>query len=311
MHPKIFHIGMCVGNNGLTKAFRQYSSDYIELNCGDKDLNTKAIEMAKEFKPDIVFIQIQTDGVISEDCVKGIKEHSKYVVNFTGDVRDDVPDWYYRIGQHIDSTMFADMTDVRRMREKGYRSDYLNLGYDHTIYTPFPENEKIYDIVFMANNYENMFTLSQYRIEVVEALKREFGDRFKLFGNGWKQSDGSFNHSQPLEAGIYRQSKIAINLSHYCYERYSSDRMLRILGTGTLCMTHWFPDITADYQHKKDVVVWETLDELIEYCHYYLAHEKERRTIAHNGYKNALHSNTFHHMVHNLITYYYHDRETA
>lgn len=308
-HPKIFHIGMCTGVNGLQRAFIAFSSDYRELNCADKELNIKAVEIAKEFKPDIVFIQIQTDNIITENCVKQLKEHSKYVVNFTGDVRDDVPEWYYRIGQHIDSTLFADMTDVNRMRERGYRSDYLNLGYDHTIYNRLPESDKIYDIVFMANNYANLFALSEYRLEVVNALKSEFGDGFKVFGNGWKYPDGNFNHSQQLEAEAYRRSKIAINLSHYCYERYSSDRMLRILGSGTLCMTHWYPEITADYRHKHDVVIWEDVSELIHYCRYYLTHEKEREEIAKRGHKNALSTSTFEHMVYNLITYY--DRATS
>jgi len=37
-----------------------------------------------------------------------------------------------------------------------------------------------------------------------------------------------------------------------------------------------------------EVVGYDTIDEAVEYCHYYLAHEDERRCIAAAGFRRAL-----------------------
>jgi len=59
---RIFHLGLCVGPppfDSMRKAFLANCDDYIELSTGEKDVNTKAIAMAKAFRPDIIFMQIK------------------------------------------------------------------------------------------------------------------------------------------------------------------------------------------------------------------------------------------------------------
>ena len=140
-----------------------------------------------------------------------------------------------------------------------------------------------------------MFPLSNYRKEIVEALKKEFKGKLGIYGNGWDDSDGSFNYSQPVEAAVYRGATIVINCSHFDYERYFSDRMLRIMGSGAFCLSHNYKGISEDYTIGQDVATFDNIEELINKCHYYLKPEnnQERNTIAANGC----------HAVHNKFTF--------
>jgi hypothetical protein len=59
---RIFHLGLCVGPppfDSMRKAFIANCDDYIELSTGEKDVNQEAVRIAREFRPDIIFMQIQ------------------------------------------------------------------------------------------------------------------------------------------------------------------------------------------------------------------------------------------------------------
>ena len=67
---RIFHLGLMVApppNDSARKAFIANCTDYIELSTGDKDVNSKAIAMARAFKPDIIFMQIDCDYYSRKD----------------------------------------------------------------------------------------------------------------------------------------------------------------------------------------------------------------------------------------------------
>jgi len=296
---KVLCLSLMAGDNGFTKAFRKKCSEYHELHPGTSGFNSKSVSMAKKIKPDFIFIQIQTANVISKDAVKMMKRTGAFIVNWTGDVRYPIPKWYYDIGQHIDSTVFTNMTDVEKMICDGLESNYVEIGIDPDIYTPNGQSTISNDIVFFGNNYgDGYFPLSGFRIEMVNRLKSRFNN-FSVYGSGWPFGDGSMNHSQHEEAAAYRGAKIAINVSHFDYSSYSSDRLLRILGSGAFCLCKRFPNM--EYNDGEHLVVWETLDELEEKINYYLENEEERNEIAKNGCYYVHENHTFENMVDNLL----------
>jgi len=299
---KVVYLGLMTSSVGFNKAFRDAVDEYYVLSCGDKQFNHKAVELCKNIKPDLVFMQIQNSGIITEDTAKKIKECSKLVINWTGDVRSPIPQWYFDIGKHIDMTCFSNMTDVRIARAKGLRSEYLEIGYDPEIYKPEGASLPTKDIVFMGNNYGDLFPLSGYRKEMVDFLKKEYPNNFAVYGNGWSNSDGSFNHSQPEEAKIYRGCKVAINLSHFDYERYNSDRILRIMGVGVpVCLTKLYPSIEEDYEVGEHLDAWEDFEELKEAIDFYLDNDKLRVKMAKKGMEHVKKEHSYDAMIKNIL----------
>jgi len=304
---RLLHIGLCVsqGENGFQKAFKDIlgKENYCELSTGESEVNTKAINLFNAFSPDIVFFQIQAPNIITNQTFDYMKSHGAKVINWTGDKRDGVPQWMIESAPFVSVTSFSNMEDVREMRRKGYESEFLEIGYDPKIYSPDGNKSVgVPDVVFMANNYgDGHFPLSGYRIQLVKYLQNQLGDNFGVYGHGWQKCRGNINHSQIDEANIYRSSKIAINVSHYNCERYSSDRLLRILGTGVMCLSHKYPAIGMDYDNGKDLVCFESFDECYHKIKYYLNQEEERKDIAMNGNKKVLNRNTFNHQVENIL----------
>ena len=135
-------------------------------------------------------------------------------------------------------------------------------------------------------------------------LHKHFGDKYGVYGNNWFNVAGNYNHSQAEESKAYRATKIAINLSHYDVDSYTSDRIYRILGSGAFCLCKTYPNMPfIDGVHVR---VWNTLPELINLINYYLddKNQAERQAIAHQGNEFVKQNYTFDRMVKNLIGIY-------
>lgn len=308
MKPKILHIGLCVTSDpthGLKVAFQNQSSEYREVNCGDIALNRIVVDMTKDFRPDIVFMQIQEAGKIHENTIKHLTDLGAFVINWNGDVRDVTPPWMLALAPLVSSTMFTNMRDVRTVRQYGHKSDWLEIWVDTAIFTnDGQKSDNIKPVVYFGNNTHS-FPLSALRNTMCAVLKARQPELFGSYGSH-PGSDGNFNHSQKEEAKAYRGTKIAINVSHYEIERYSSDRLLRILACGTpICLAKRYPkieDIFVDGIHLK---MWDTLEELQTLIDYYMnpSNEEERWYIANNGMEYAKKMFGCEQFVKNVIQY--------
>lgn len=303
---KLLHIGLCVSEieNGFQKAFKQVlgAENYFEISTNHKNLNGNIIHLFNKCKPDVVFMQIQTPNIVDNQTMDYMKSNGAFVINWNGDKRLTVPSWMLVCAPFVSLTSFSNMEDVREMQRLGYNSEYLEIGFDETIYTNEGTKYSCEDILFMANNNgANFFPMSSFRIHIANELKTKYYNKFGLYGRGWHNGNGNLNHSQSLEAQYYRGCKIAINCSHFNVARYNSDRLLRILGSGTFCLSYKHPEMEEDYENYKHLVYFETIEDLINKIDYYLEHEEERKQIAENGRQLVLNRNTFKHQVQNII----------
>jgi hypothetical protein len=270
--------------NAFTETFDEVKTVWWEQI---PDVNGRIIDEVRNNKFDAVFMQIQGAGIIKEETAKIVSEHS-IGFNWTGDVRTNT-DWYKNLGKHL-VTCFTNMTDVDEFTSLGLKAEYLQIGYDTKYYYP-AERECHNNIVFCANYYPHTdFPLTNYRRAIVEALKREFGDKFNLYGNNWNEA--SLKSELPFvnneqEAEIYRTCGIAINCSHFNYSRYSSDRLLRELGSGAFVLSHNYKDIEKDFLVGRHLDVFDGIDDLIKKCHYYLQYPGLRKQISARAYAHA------------------------
>ena len=299
---RIFHLGLCVGPppfDSMRKAFLANSTAYIELSTGEKDVNQKAISMARAFKPDLIFMQIQSANIIYIDTVVQLKKTGAFVVNWNGDIRATTPQWMIEMSKHIDKTLFSNDRDSKNVEDGGY----LEIGYDPEIYKPEGESLDLKPIGFFGNNYGSaMFPLSRMRIEMNNLLSRHFRKEYGVYGNNWHNVSGNFNHSQAEEAKAYRGIKIGINLSHFDEPKYTSDRIYRIMGSGCFCLAKKYEGMPfVDGLHLR---TWKTFPELISLIKYYLEHEDERKQIAIKGNEFVKENFTFDAMIKNLIKIY-------
>lgn len=291
--------------NGFTEKMKEvFTGGYYTLNPGHPDFNNELLKMTLAHKPDIIFLQIQTPDVLMIETAKEIAKHS-FVMEFSGDIRlASPPQHYIDIGRHIHLSTFSNMKDVIGCREQGVTADWLEIGYDPEKYKTWDNIPVEYDIVAHFNDYgTDGFPLSQYRHEIVSRLRSEFGDKFQVFGK-FPGAKDNFNHDQVEESKNYNRAKIAINCSHFCAEKYSSDRLLRILGSGTACVSHHFPGINEMYTLGSHFYSFNTLDSMVELCSGLLIHDDARKKVAAAGQKHVQENYTFWHMAQNIKKLY-------
>lgn len=299
---RIFHLGLCVGPppfDSMAKAFKANSTAYIELSTGDKDVNSKAIAMAKAFRPNIIFMQIQSPNIINIETVIEMKKTGAWICNWNGDIRATTPQWMIEMAHYVDRTLFTNLRDAGNVSNGGY----LEIGYDPEIYKPEGERLNLREIGFFGNNYgAKMFPLSKMRIEMNAVLMRHFRGRYGVYGNNWGNVSGNFNSSQAEEAKAYRGIKIGISLSHFDEPKYTSDRIFRIMGSGCFCLAKRYDQMP--FEDGVHLRTWDSFRELIELINYYLVHEEKRLQIAKQGHEFVKKNYTFDNMVKNLIKIY-------
>lgn len=241
-----------------------------------KRLNQMVRDELNSGKYDVVFMQLQEGGVIFPETLEGVDIP---VFNWTGDVRQDVS-YFTPIGKQT-ITLFSNYTDVEKMRELGFRADYLQTGYDHAHYYE-TNTHRLNKIVFIANNYHHhTFAQSKLREDMVKYMYKRFPEYFEVWGQNWQNVHPDFRptRSKDEERQIYNRSLIAINIPHINCSRYYSDRQLRAMACGCLVMSQEYPE--NEYEFKKGVHfdAWNTFEELGDKCWEHILNRDETMKI--------------------------------
>ena len=83
---------------------------------------------------------------------------------------------------------------------------------------------------------------------------------------------------------IYHLSKINLNVTMKPIQSGVPLRVFDVLGVGGFLITNYQPEIMEYFEDGKDLVVYNSINDLQEKIIYYLDHEEERKIIAQNGY---------------------------
>ena len=250
---KILHIAL--GGPEFDRAASDRGHDVYRMDWRRMpDVNREIIRCIKGQSFDLVFAQIQTAKVIYHETWDALRESGALVVNWTGDVRDDI-DWFLDAAPHVDITAFTNLTDVSAIREAGHRAEYLQIGYDEKLYT-YAEKERS-GVVFLGNDYGDRFPLSEARAAMVERMKAEFGDQFKAHG---KRRDNKAT-TPAQEVAIYQSALVAINYDHFNRPLFASDRILRAQACGAAVVSMAYEGINDEHPY---VGAAETLDDMVK-----------------------------------------------
>lgn len=250
--------------------WQKFHTPYPELNTPQKRIELTNEIMSKCIGKDLIFIHIQTEGVVTAGMLKLVHDLNPTckIVNFNGDVRNEIPEFMYELGKEC-ITLYTNEHDVNLMKKKGYDARYMNVGFDPLIYKPEGNKANCAPIVFIGNNYkDHPFPMSKFRDQMVHELKEEFGDKFAVYGNGWGELSEGYLTAYD-EAEVLRGCKAVINVSHFEYERYSSDRLHRSMGCGTMVCNKNFPKQEIDFGNGT-MYNWETIKDLKERIYWIL-----------------------------------------
>jgi spore maturation protein CgeB len=301
---KILHLALLAPgepNLSPSRVMRELGHEVREIdwikyreNHGLSTMRRHIVAINDEFKADVVFMQIQAPDIIDNHTAERLKRNS-FVINWTGDVRTDIS-WYEKLAPSVSLTAFTNETDMQTLKHKGFNAGYIQTGYDELIFNEKGEKGSFPDIVFLGNSYVYahgpVFPLSMERVEMVKALSNAFPQNFQVYGANWINT----RHLKPEEEAMcYRSAKIAINQNHFDYRKFSSDRILRIMGCGCFCLTKYFEGIEDEYTIGLHLDTWNSFPELVDKIEYYLGNgSEERKVMALAGMKHVQENYTWH-----------------
>lgn len=293
-------------NNILLEVF-DYFAVFHSNNSKDKtrsDLLVKCLT----FRPDILHMQIQHTDIIDAATIKIIKDKlpNIIIINWTGDVRNYVPDTYKSVAKYSDINLISSTGQIDMFeKEIGKKIGYLQIGHNPKLYYPTESNAFDYNITFTANyNPIENYPGTNDRVSAVKLLDAAFGKRFGMFGIGWNRVINR-RITQCLQYDInkiYQKSFCLLSISHYNnISDYFSDRLLMCLASGRPTISLRFPNCENYFVHNEDIIYVDSIYEIKSAVDRLLADKELANKIGRSGYEKVSKNYTYKHMVAKLL----------
>jgi hypothetical protein len=273
--------------------------DYRELHKQHGDnFVYKINEMIGDNEPDVLLIN--KGELITGDHIKYWKENFENLVvaYWYGDMRDGISEYVLDKISGID--LFLTNCD-----EDWYVDEISKLGIDkHRIFfshtatdcdTFKQQNvEKQYDIIFFGGNYKNKFDHSEIRTNYIQRLINSGKYSIKIFGLNWNTLGAA---ERPVYGDTFSKqaskAKIILGFSSYLdRNHYTSNRIWNSMACG-FHLTHYFKGIEDYFENGKDLVWFDTYEEMDKQIDYYLKNKKERNEIFLKGRENICNNHTY------------------
>lgn len=124
------------------------------------------------------------------------------------------------------------------------------------------------------------------RIEVIKRLNSKYPVTLFSYDNSPElagvTNKGPVNYYTEMPK-VFSQSRINLNITLKIIKTGMPLRVLDILGAGGFLMSNWQKELADNFTDGSEIVMYQSIDELVEKCGYYLSHEDERRQIASKG----------------------------
>ncbi len=305
---------------------RHFGFDEIMREHGRDRMNEMLIEAVGAWQPDVLFCFLFTEE-IKKETIRHITQHTKTkTFNWFGDDH-----WRFYVYSQFWAKEFTlvSTTDGKAYREY-HKAGIQNVlktqwAVNHFLYKPQDSalNKGTYDITFYGQKYGN-------RPDYIEALVKA-GLPAQGIGRGWGNTSGAdvqemlniysfskinlnftetpyfgFKKKLNLLAKLFVKKelgKYSLNLNFPILNlksiigtqrRTIKARTFEVPACGGFLLTGPSDDPLDEYlKPGKEVVVFNTMDDMVAKAKYYLNHASERQAIAKAGYERTLAEHTY------------------
>lgn len=181
-----------------------------------------------------------------------------------------------------DLCLVGNIAEVDTYRRWGVKNaEWIPMGLQPNIYDSSLTFERIIHGERDIDLFMMIDRLSPWRKDRLDKLAAAFPDAH-FYGLGWPR--GFLPVDQELD--FMRRSKIGPNLHNSTGPINFRTYYLPANGVMQICDNK--SHLGKIFELGKEAAGFDTIDECIDLCNYYLAHDEERRLIAANGWKRAI-----------------------
>jgi hypothetical protein len=250
------------------------------------------------------------DGNILSQIVKNKVPPVDYILMFEGELNHSpevaklkIPKvwWFYdSIVLFEQQIKWANETaaDIAFIREKRHvplfkerlscKTFWLTMGYDETLWHPI-DMERTKDVGFVG-------WISDVRGRLLNILAE--GGRSVIAHseapNTWGETKFKYSNGPrlgyDLASAFYSGCKLGF---HHVFRGDATWRPLEVSGCETACLTDKMDGMDDMFDIKRELIVYNNEDEMVELADYYINHDEEREAIAEAAYKRVLKDHTW------------------
>jgi spore maturation protein CgeB len=249
------------------------------------------LRQAAAFEPDVVYVQ--NLHLLSDDTLAGLRRASGFVA---GQIASAAPPPERLRRFDLILTSFPHLVDD--FRRLGVRSEYFRIGFDPRVPEALgPEGSPTREVVFVgALNALRHRRGNRALTRAARHLPVEFWG-YDLRGRPpWSPIRRRY-HGQAWGLEMYallRSARIVLNRHIAEAGPFANNmRLYEATGVGSLLLTDAKVNLPDLFAPGREVVVYETADDLVERARHFLAHEDERAAIARAGQARTLRDHTY------------------
>jgi spore maturation protein CgeB len=282
---------------GLRDAFARIGIvaeyDYVGQYNKRVDIHKEITELARAYKPHLIFTQIHAMDTWSVETVKQLRAENpnSLLINWNGDYwpRVYLEPEYMQCLQWYDLCLTVNTNVVEEYAANGITSGYWQCASEEP--TQEPRFSSSHDIVYMGN------ANCQERWDLIEALKAT-GYNVGVYGSGWtpELTSGNTHYDFATSHEIVRNAKICIGDNQYNdNSAFVSNRIWETMYPGGFMLHQRVDGLqkATGLRNGLHYVVYDDLPDMLEKIHHYMQHEDERITIAERGMKYVRKKHTF------------------
>ena len=256
-------------------------------------INQDLISSVRNNRYDLILVN--NGWHLTAGTIDALKKHAKYVVNWS---TDELYNDAFSSFIHTESYSRYDCVFSQRKhlfsfyRSKGIkRLEYLPLFYypeHHPVATSGNDKNKWgSDIAFMG-------TWSKEREKMLDVLA---GLNVNIWGGHWNKSNKEFKKTFTITnkiawledmARVADSTKIIVDALTKNQNDKINLKNLQVPACGGFLITNRTDIILELFEEDKEIVCYDSYEELRSKCEYYLLHEEERRAIAINAHKKVV-----------------------
>ena len=261
------------------------SAQYLELKNGG--INTVY------YMP----LAVNTDRLDKMECTKRVHEVFDSDISFVGSMYNEKHNLFERLGDMSPYTK-GYLDAIMQAQLKIYGASFIESLLTPPILSemekavPYtPNKDGIETPAYIYANYFLARKMAQTeRHNILKAVSEEF--KTKLYTHNPTpelpkiQNMGAIDFYDNMPY-VFKCSKINLNISLRSIQNGIPLRCMDIMGAGGFLLSNFQTDFLTHFIPDEDFVYFESQEDLLNKCRYYLEHDDKRQQIAQNGYSKV------------------------
>jgi spore maturation protein CgeB len=273
-------------------------------------MNDRLLEVAKNENADLMFTVLFQEE-LDKNIVKKISSSDMITLNWFCDDHWRFDNFSREWAPYFDYVITTAASALPK---------YDAIGYKNVIKSQWACNNFLYNKLDLPLKYEATFVGQPHgnRRAIIRALK-DAKINVQTWGNGWES--GRVTQEEMIK--IFNQSRINLNLSNSSNNILLSKlktllklnkneslskqndqikgRNFEIPGCGGFVLTGKADNLGDYYVDGKEIVCFESINDILEKINYFTVHDDERARIAKAGYERTLREHTYVHRFNDIF----------